>query len=58
MEQSGGLEPEEFLANEVLKRAIVRSLEVIGRLSRDCLQNSENDIETSIGGLSQGHVTN
>jgi uncharacterized protein with HEPN domain len=30
MEQSGGLEPEEFLANEVLKRAIVRSLEVIG----------------------------
>jgi len=30
MEQSGGLEPGEFLANEVLKRAIVRSLEVIG----------------------------
>jgi len=27
---SRGLEPEEFLANEVLKRAIVRSLEVIG----------------------------
>jgi uncharacterized protein with HEPN domain len=30
MEQSGGLEPEEFLATEVLKRAIVRSLEIIG----------------------------
>ena len=30
MEQSHGIEPEEFLANDVLKRAIVRSLEVIG----------------------------
>ena len=34
MEQSGGLEPEEFLANEVLKRAIVRSLEVIGEAGK------------------------
>ena len=29
-ERSQGLRPEEFLANEVLKRAFVRSLEVIG----------------------------
>jgi uncharacterized protein with HEPN domain len=29
-EQTYGLEPEEFLTNEVLKRAIVRSLEIIG----------------------------
>jgi uncharacterized protein with HEPN domain len=30
IEQSYGLDSEEFLANDVLKRAIVRSLEVIG----------------------------
>ena len=30
MEQCGGLESEEFLATEVLKRAIARSLEIIG----------------------------
>jgi uncharacterized protein with HEPN domain len=30
MQQPRGLEPEEFLANDVLKRAVVRSLEIIG----------------------------